>query len=152
MIIILVNLQTPKLLLLLFQPFVGRGFEPLPVTRPPTQPISKTDEEEKATKRAKKEVAEPQVEVTALGGGGASVKPIKWKKIIAKELKSCGGRMTLKELRKAAVAEARAHPSHVGRKSEELKLEFDAQLPSFHKFEVAEGQVRLAKTKGGDDD
>lgn len=74
-------------------------------------------------------------------------KPIKWKKIIAKELKSTGGNMSLKELRKAAVAEAHAHPSHVGRKSKELKEEFDAVLPTFNKFEVVDGKVRIRAGK-----
>ena len=58
-------------------------------------------------KRAKVEAAEAEL----------SGKPIKWKKLISKELQSCGGKMNLKELRKAVVAEARAHPSHTGRKS-----------------------------------
>lgn len=37
-----------------------------------------------------------------------ATKPIKWKKIIARELKSCGGQMRLKALRKACVSEVRA--------------------------------------------
>ena len=37
-----------------------------------------------------------------------ATKPIKWKKIIAKELKTSGGHMGLKALRKACVAEVRA--------------------------------------------
>ena len=55
--------------------------------------------------------------------------------------------MSLKELRKAAVAEVAAHPSHVGKKSKELKVEFDAVLPTLHKFTTSGGTVTLAKGK-----
>lgn len=37
-----------------------------------------------------------------------ATKPIKWKKIINKELESCGGQMGLKALREACVAEVSA--------------------------------------------
>jgi len=73
-------------------------------------------------------------------------KPIKWKKIIAKELKSCGGRMNLKELRKACVAEALAHPSHRNRQGGQVRREFDEQLSTFHKFKVDGNQVTLQAT------
>ena len=68
---------------------------------------------------------------------------VKWKKIIQKELKSVGGRMSAKELRKACVAEARAHPSYGGRDSKQLKAEFDELLPTFDKFERIGGTVTL---------
>ena len=71
-------------------------------------------------------------------------KPIKWKKIIAKELKSEGGSMGLKALRKACVAEARAHPSYKGRDKERVQEEFDESLPTFHKFKVHNNTVSLA--------
>jgi len=71
-------------------------------------------------------------------------KPIKWKPLIAKELATCGGRMHVDELRKAAVAEARAHPSHSGRQTKELKEEFDRVLPTFKRFVVEGNQVRVA--------
>jgi hypothetical protein len=71
-------------------------------------------------------------------------KPIKWKKIIAKELETSGGSMGLKALRKAAIAEARAHPSHTGRQKEALGEEFDQVLPTFHKFQTVDGRVALA--------
>ena len=71
-------------------------------------------------------------------------KPIKWKPLIAKELATCGGRMHIDELRKAAVAEARAHPSHSGRQTKELKEEFDRVLPTFKRFVVEGNQVRVA--------
>jgi hypothetical protein len=87
-------------------------------------------------KRAKGEEAEK--------GGG---KPIKWKKMITKELETCGGRMHLKELRKAVVAEAQAHPSHGERKAAALKEEFDEVLPTFHKYRVEGSQVILVKNE-----
>jgi cell growth-regulating nucleolar protein len=71
--------------------------------------------------------------------GGA--KPVKWKKIVAKELTSCGGKMNLKELRKAAVAEVLAHPSHTGRNKAELIEEFDREMPRFKRFVVSGNQV-----------
>ena len=64
-------------------------------------------------------------------------------KLLAKELASVGGRMSLRELRKAVVAEARAHPSHAGRRSEELKEEFDRLMPTFDKFRVEGNTVSL---------
>ena len=90
--------------------------------------------------------------VTAAIASAASVprrsmgapKPIKWKPLIAKELATCGGRMRVDELRKAAVAEARAHPSHSGRQTKELKEEFDRVLPTFKRFVVEGNQVRVA--------
>ena len=71
-------------------------------------------------------------------------KPVKWKKIIAKELKSCGGSMSLKKLRKAAVAEAKAHPSYCDHDSGQLRVEFDQQLSRWNRFVVTDGQIRLA--------
>ena len=73
------------------------------------------------------------------------MKPIKWKKIITKELETCGGRMNLKDLRKVCIAEARAHPSHGDRQGKQVGEEFDAQLSTFHKFSVAGSQVTLNK-------
>ena len=83
----------------------------------------------------------------------ASTKPIKWKKIITKELQTEGGSMGLKALRKACVAEVRAHPTHKGGKDREtLKEEFDAVLPTFHKFQVDGEKVRLNKDAKEKDD
>ena len=90
-------------------------------------------------KRAREEVASE----------GTAPKPIKWKKIIAKELKTCGGKMGLKALKKACVAEVRAHPSHTGRDKEEVRAEFDAVLPTFHKFKQVGGQVCMADESAG---
>lgn len=81
-----------------------------------------------------------------------ATKPIKWKKIIQKELKSEGGSMTLKNLKKACVAEARAHPSHTGRDKEQIKQEFDEVLPTFHKFKVHNNVVSFAEGGDKDDD
>ena len=75
----------------------------------------------------------------------AGLKPIKWKKIIAKELTSCGGTMNIKELRKSAVAEVLAHPSHGGRKRAELIEEFDREMPRFNRFEINGNRVTFAK-------
>ena len=103
---------------------------------------------EEKTKKKKKKTAAAEEE--AAGGAGSAaadegqMKPIKWKKIISKELQSCGGRMKLKELRKAAVAEARAHPSHQGREKEQLLREFDELLPTFNKYVVQGNHVALA--------
>ena len=55
--------------------------------------------------------------------------------------------MSLKALKKACVAEARAHPSHTGRDKEKLRDEFDAVLPTFHKFAVdKDEQVSISKS------
>ena len=70
-------------------------------------------------------------------------KPIKWKKIITKELETCGGRMNIKDLRKVCVAEVRAHPTHSDRKPKQVGDEFDEQLRTFHKFSVNGNQVIL---------
>ena len=58
--------------------------------------------------------------------------------------------MNLKELRKACVAEACAHPSHCDRDGSQVRREFDEQLKTFHKFNVDGNQVTLSK--GGKDD
>lgn len=79
-----------------------------------------------------------------------ATKPIKWKKIIAKELRTEGGSMGLKALRKACVAEARAHPSHSGRDKATLLEEFDRMLPTFHKFRQEGGRVSCVL--GADDE
>ena len=73
-----------------------------------------------------------------------STKPIKWKKIIQKELQTEGGTMGLKALRKACVAEARAHPSYCGREKAVLQAEFDEVLPTFNKFKVNNNMVTVA--------
>ena len=73
-----------------------------------------------------------------------ATKPIKWKAIITKELQSEGGSMSLKNLRKATVAEVSAHPSYSGRKAKQIKEEFDAVLPTFNKYKVVEGRVSMA--------
>ena len=82
------------------------------------------------------------------GGEGDGSKPIKWKKIISKELESEGGSMKLAELRSAAVKEALAHPSHTGREAKELGADFDAAFGTFTgikgKFVVDGKRVRLA--------
>ena len=114
--------------------------------------------EAKAAKKRKRDA-----EVTAdeeppkLGHGGKRVKgqpqphidtltkPIKWKKIINKELEDAGGKLSLKKLRKACVSEARAHPSHRGRDKEGLESEFDTVLSTFDKYAVADGAVTFAK-------
>ena len=120
------------------------------------------DEEEKEEKEEKRAKDCGEAPPVAAGGAAAaaapvaaaavvSTKPIKWKKIISKEIKSSGGVISLKELRKVAVAEAHAHPSHVGRKSKQLKEEFDEVMPTFNKFEVDDdGKVRIKA--GGDKD
>ena len=56
----------------------------------------------------------------------------------------------MKELRKACVAEACAHPSHSDRDGSQVRREFDEQLKTFHKFNVDGNQVTLSK--GGKDD
>ena len=86
----------------------------------------------------KRQKGEPQPPIDT------ATKPIKWKAIITKELESVGGTMSLKELRRAAVAEVQAHPSHQGRKAKQLKEEFDEVFPTFHKYAVVDGQVALA--------
>ncbi len=73
----------------------------------------------------------------ASGAAEGGLKPIKWKKVIAKELESEGGTMSLKALRKATVAEVRAHPTYTGREKESLLEEFDREIVRFHKFVVA---------------
>jgi len=82
------------------------------------------------------------------GGAGGSSKPVKWKKIISKELESEGGSMKLKELRSAAVKEALAHPSHTGREEKDLRADFDAAFGTFTgikgKFVLDGKLVRLA--------
>ena len=85
----------------------------------------------------KRQKGEPQPPIDT------ATKPIKWKTIITKELESVGGKMSLKELRRAAVAEVQAHPSHQGRKAKQLKEEFDEVFPTFHKYAVVDGQVAL---------
>eukprot|EP00315_Gephyrocapsa_oceanica_P016768 CAMPEP_0185364944 /NCGR_PEP_ID=MMETSP1364-20130426/12735_1 /TAXON_ID=38817 /ORGANISM="Gephyrocapsa oceanica, Strain RCC1303" /LENGTH=345 /DNA_ID=CAMNT_0027965463 /DNA_START=107 /DNA_END=1144 /DNA_ORIENTATION=+ len=83
-------------------------------------------------------------EEEAGGGGGAGKKPVKWKKIVAKELTSAGGSMSLKALRKDCVAEVMAHPSHGDRKRAELTEEFDREMPRFKRFLVDGGKVSFA--------
>lgn len=93
-------------------------------------------------KKRKRDVVD---EASAKGEGGKEGgKPIKWKKLIAKELEESGGHIQLKALRKATVAEAQAHPSYKGRPAKDLKEEFDRILPTFHKFIIDGGQVKLA--------
>ena len=53
--------------------------------------------------------------------------------------------MNLKELRKACVAEALAHPSHGDRKAAQVREEFESQLKTFKKFNVDGNQVTLKK-------
>ena len=128
------------------------------------------DQDEGSSAAGKKRTRDGEGEgVTAeneakLGHGGKRVKgqpqpaidtktkPIKWKKIIAKELKTEGGSMSLKALKKACVAEARAHPSYKGRDKEKVKEEFDEVLPTFHKFKVHNNIISFAEGQKGDDD
>jgi thioredoxin 1 len=115
-------------------------------------------------KRVREATATEEPEIAKLGHGGkrlkgepqpeidTATKPVKWKKIIAKELKTEGGAMGLKALRKAAVAEVRAHPSHGGRDKEALMQEFDRVLPTFKKFKQDGGRVSIAKGAEDDDE
>jgi cell growth-regulating nucleolar protein len=88
------------------------------------------DEKKSSQKRQRDDVQPP---------GGA--KPVKWKKIVANELTSCGGRMNMKELRKAVIAEVLAHPSHKERNKAELLDEFDRTMPRFKRFQINGNQV-----------
>uniref|UniRef100_A0A7S0LKP1 Zinc finger C2H2 LYAR-type domain-containing protein n=1 Tax=Coccolithus braarudii TaxID=221442 RepID=A0A7S0LKP1_9EUKA len=69
----------------------------------------------------------------------ASPKPVKWKKIIIKELMSVGGSMRFKKLRTDAIDEAQAHPTHKGRPRRELEMDFDHEvterIDKFNRFE-----------------
>ena len=106
-------------------------------------------EADEASSGKKRKAPEPADEKAggASGEGKPDGKPIKWKKMITKELETCGGRMNLKELRKAVVAEVQAHPSHGGRKAAQLKEEFDQVLPTFHKYRVEGSQVLMVKAE-----
>ena len=117
----------------------------------------KKAEKKAEKKRKREEAAAAETDAgTKLGHGGrrmkgapqpvidTSTKPIKWKKIIQKELQTEGGTMGLKALRKACVAEARAHPSYCGREKAVLQAEFDEVLPTFNKFKVNNNMVTVA--------
>ena len=96
--------------------------------------------------------SEGVVAVGAKPAGAAHAKPVKWKKIIAKELESEGGSMKLKELRSACVKEAKAHPSHEGRDGKALGEDFDAHFGTYTgingKFVLDGKRVRLAPERG----
>ena len=98
-------------------------------------------EESQSKKRKSRE------EAASKGTDGLELKPIKWKKVIVKELKSCGGRMGLKALRKACVSEVRAHPSYGARDKVALLEEFDREIVRFHKFRVEGLWVTLASAE-----
>ena len=76
------------------------------------------------------------------------ITPEALEKIIAKELESEGGSMKLKELRAAAIKEARAHPSHAQRDAKALKADFDDAFGKYTgvkgKFVLNGKRVRLA--------
>ena len=59
--------------------------------------------------------------------------------------------MSLKRLRKAAVAEAKAHPSYCEHASAQLRVEFDQQLSRWNRFVVTDGQIRFAPGHENDD-
>ena len=92
------------------------------------------------------------VAVSAKPAAAANTKPVKWKKIIAKELETEGGSMRLKELRSACVKEAKAHPSHKGRDGKSLGEDFDTHFGTFTgisgKFVLDGKRVRLAPERG----
>ena len=92
------------------------------------------------------------VAVGAKPAAAANAKPVKWKKIIAKELETEGGSMKLKELRSACVKEAKAHPSHEGRDGKSLGEDFDTHFGTFTgingKFVLDGKRVRLAPERG----
>ena len=92
------------------------------------------------------------VAVGAKPAAAANAKPVKWKKIIAKELETEGGSMRLKELRSACVKEAKAHPSHKGRDGKSLGEDFDTHFGTFTgisgKFVLDGKRVRLAPERG----
>ena len=104
-----------------------------------------------------KRIERPGAKKGVVAGGtkpaaAANAKPVKWKKIIAKELETEGGSMKLKELRSACVKEAKAHPSHEGRDGKSLGEDFDTHFGTFMgingKFVLDGKRVRLAPERG----
>ena len=116
-----------------------------------TQP-RKRDGEAAATSETAANGKRHKADASAAPADSGGKKPIKWKKIISKELQTCGGKMGLKALRKACVAEARAHPTHLGRDKGELIEEFDRLLPTFKKYSMVGGQVTFAEGGAADAD
>jgi len=102
--------------------------------------VAKRDKIDKPAAEADEKKRDPKRERDDQQPSGGA-KPVKWKKIVAKELMSCGGKMNMKELRKAAVAEALAHPSHNERNKAELIEEFDRTMPRFKRFQISGNQV-----------
>merc|ERR1711920_769108 len=84
----------------------------------------KTKDEGRVSAKKMKADRACEKEIKAASGG----KPVKWKKIIIKELKSVGGQMKFKKLRSEAINEALAHPTHKGRRRQELEDDFDREV------------------------